>query len=302
MKKVIWFVLLIVMVAGFMWWYVKEEKQPAALPAQTAPEAVVQIVASGYVPYTLVREMAGPYAQVQMLVPAGTEPHHFEPTPGAIIAIEKADLFVYVSPQIEPWTTDILNGLAGVTAVAAAAHSTGEDPHVWMTPYGALAMAKRIEKALVKIDPAHQAYYRQNLNRFEKEMQQLHQDFSAGLAHCQTRELVHVGHLAFGALAQAYHLHLQALSGSGHQGEHSVYKLTELVRFVRDHKLSAVFTEEMISPQLARTVAEETGAKILPLYTIEEVSKEDFEKAVSYSEYMRRNLHYLQEGLQCRPS
>ena len=73
-----------------------------------------------------------------------------------------------------------------------------------------------------------------------------------------------------------------------------------MVRFVRNHQLHAVFTEEMVSPELARTVAEETKVQILPLYTIEDVSKDDFAQGVTYETYMRRNLKNLQEGLQCQ--
>ena len=298
-KKIIYILLLFIAVSGVAWWYFSEEDQTPTSVKTTAETADFQMVTSGYVPYTLTREIAGPKAQITMLVPPGVEPHHFEPTPGSIIAVQNADVFIYVSQRIEPWVEDILQGLPNVNSVEAGPSLTDADPHVWMTPYGALAMAKRIEAALSKADPAHKKMYKQNLRRFEKQMQQLHTDFTTGLAHCKSRDLVHIGHLAFSALAATYDLQLQALSGVSHQGEHSVYKLTGMVRFVRHRKLTAVFTEEMVSPQLAQTVAKEAHVKILPLYTIEEISKEEFDRGVSYEEYMRRNLKNLQEGLQC---
>lgn len=300
MKKLFILFVLLIAVGGICWWYFAGQVGPKGPVKPSVDGEKLHVVVSGYVPYALMREIAGEQAEVTMLVPAGIEAHSFEPTPGAIIAVEKADLFVYVSQQVEPWVKDILQGLSDENALASGPVDSEDDPHVWMTPYGALSMAQRIEKALSKADPAHKNYYKQNLRQFEKQIQQLHADFLAGLSQCKSRDLVHVGHLAFGNLADTYQLNLKALSGTSHQGEHSVFKLTGLVRFVRTNQLHAVFTEEMVSPQLARTVAEETHVQILPLYTIEDVSKEDFEKGVSYETYMRRNLKNLQEGLQCQ--
>ena len=161
-------------------------------------------------------------------------------------------------------------------------------------------MAKQIAAALQKTDPTHKAYYQQNVKQFGQRMGKLHADFVKGLAHCQYREIVHIGHLAFGILADTYGLRLQTLAGTSHQGEHSVYKLTGMVRFVRKQKIAAIFTEEMISPELAQTIARESHVQILPLYTIEEVSKADFEQGIGYEEFMRRNLDNLQKGLKCQ--
>lgn len=259
----------------------------------------LSVVTSGYVPYALAKEIGAEKIHLTMLVPPGTEPHHFEPTPGSVIAVNEADVFVYISPQVEPWVADILKGLGFVRALEAGPSEKDEDPHVWMTPYGALAMAGRIADTLAKADPSNAAYYRDNLKKFEKETELLHKDFAGGLKNCKSRAVVHVGHLAFGALAQTYRLELRSLSGTSHQGEHSVRKLADLIRFIRKHKVSAVFTEPFVSPELAQTVAQETHVRVLPLYTVEEVDPEDFKSGKTYQQFMRQNLKNLQEGLQC---
>ncbi|MBQ8032854.1 MAG: zinc ABC transporter substrate-binding protein, partial [Elusimicrobiaceae bacterium] len=62
----------------------------------------------------------------------------------------------------------------------------------------------------------------------------------------------------------------------------------------------AIFTEDTLSPRLAKAVAQETGAQIFPLYPIEHISKTDFNANVTYAELMRRNLESLARGLQCQ--
>lgn len=297
MSKRIWAVLIVLAVCVFGWWWFAVDEAANTVPARKAGK--LRVTATGYVPYALARQIGGNKISLSMLVPPGTEPHHFEPTPGSIIAVDGSDLFVYASARIEPWTKDILKGLGSVRALQAGPSEDGQDPHVWMTPYGALSMAENITDALCEADPANAAYYRENLKQFEKEMQGLHAAFKEGLARCQSREMVHVGHLAFGALANAYGLNLQALTGTSHQGEHSVKRLADLVHFIRQNDVKAVFTEEMLSPDLAAAVAGETGVKILPLYTVEEISKQDFDAGKTYGAFMHQNLKNLQEGLQC---
>ena len=263
----------------------------------------ITVVVSGYVPYTLVNELGREGLAVEMLLPPGAEPHAFEPAPGDMVAVHSADLFVYVSDEIEPWAKDVL-GAAGkqtrVVALAAGLPST-DDPHVWMDFDNIRTMARVLVQALTQADPEYQAVYRENLARFEKEIQTLDNDFKTQLAHCQSRQVVHVGHLAFAALAKRYGLTLEALAGASHEGEHSVRKLADFIQHIRQAKVKALFTEEAISPRLAQTVAAETGTDIFTLYTIEHISKDDFNRSVSYEDLMRRNLENLKQGLVCHP-
>ena len=297
MKKGIYAFLLIAGVVAFGVWWFSTQEEAAVVPMRGEK---LKVVASGYVPYDLARSIGGDKIELSQLIPAGTEPHHFEPTPGDIIKVNHSDVFVYVCAELEPWTQDILKGLPYVVSVESAPLLEGEDPHVWMTPYGALSMAQTIAQALIEKDPKNKAYYRQNLKNFEKEIQVLHSAFKQGLANCQSREMIHIGHLAFGALAQDYGLNLHALTGTSHQSEHSVRKLADLVKLIKKHQVRAVFTEEMLSPDLANTVSLETGVFVLPLYTVHGVSKEDFSAQKTYLDFMRQNLTNLQKGLQCQ--
>jgi len=297
MKKLATFLILLMIALGTVWYF---RETVSVTSNSNTLNGKLRVMASDYVVYTLTKEIGAEEIELSMLVPPGTEPHHFEPTPGTIIAVNEADLFLYTSEEAEPWVKDILSGLSKVNGVSVAAVEAEEDTHVWMTPYGALSMAKEIAAALSKKDPAHKAIYRKNLKQFETQIARLHDEFDKGLSDCKYRDIVHIGHLAFKPLAHTYGLELQALSGTSKQGEHSVYKITGLVRFIRRQKLGAVFTEELVPPELARTIATETGVRVLTLYTVEEVSKADFDSGVTYIEYMHRNLHNLQEGLQCK--
>lgn len=293
MKKT--FFLLVVLIAlGLLYWGFS---RPNTVRADKT-----SVVVSGYVPYTLAREIGGDKISLSMLLPANAEPHSFEPAPGDMVAVRRADVFVYVSPRIEPWAKDVLSAAGPETlAVESAAFAVpSEDPHVWMDFDNAGKIAAALAGALSQKDPQNKAFYQQNLDAFQAELAALDTDYQRALADCRSREVVHIGHLAFQNLAQRYHLSLSALAGASHDGEHSARKLADLVKFIRQKNVKTIFAEETLSPRLSAAVAEETGAQILPLYTVEHVSKEDFDRGVTYTELMRRNLESLKRGLECK--
>lgn len=294
------FSLLFLLAAGAIWWASISSTLRNPLSDNGNPVVVV----SGYVPYTLTKQLAGDTVNVIMLLPPGTEPHAFEPTPGSLISMKYADAFIYLSDELEPWAKDLTKSAGTKTRVLSLTNDfpKTEDPHVWMNVQQTQQLASEIAQLLTQINPAQQAFYEENLNQLNQELGQLDQQFKTQLANCQSREVVHVGHLAFKNLTDAYGLTLTALAGTSHDGEHSAKKLAELTRQIQQHNVHTVFTEDTLSPRLAQTVAQETGAQILPLYPIEHISKKDFNNNVTYGALMRRNLASLTRGLSCQAS
>ena len=296
MRKHLFFILF-VLVAGGIWW---------ASISSTVRNPVADndnpiLVTSGYVPYTLAKELAGENVNVLMLLPPGAEPHSFEPTPGALILLKHAHSFVYLSDELEPWAADLAKVAVEKVPVIKLSDSVPPttDPHVWMNLQNAKLLAAQIAKVLVQIDPAHEMFYGENLAKFNLEMDALQEEFKTALANCPSREVIHVGHLAFQNLTDEYGLTLTALAGTSHDGEHSAKKLAELVKQIKGKNIRTIFTEDTLSPRLAKAVAQETDTQILPLYPIEHISKKDFNGNVTYAALMRRNLESLKRGLQC---
>lgn len=276
----------------------------ALLARRQAPaqDTRLKVVTSGYVAFAVAREIGGEKINLSMLLPANAEPHSFEPTPGTIIAVHSAGVFIYVSPQLEPWVKDILSSVRPGVAVVEAANGAApsKDPHIWMDFDNMRPFARAVSAALSEQDPANRAFFEERLALFLKELDELDAEYSRVLSACQTREMVHIGHLAFGNLAARYRLHLTALAGTSHDGEHSVRKLAGVIKQVRQSGVKYVFTEEEIAQNLAATVARETGAQVLPLYTVEHVSRQDVAAHTTYAQFMHRNLTNLARGLQCK--
>ena len=290
--------ILFLVAAAAIWWASISSTLRNPLTDNDNPVIVV----SGYVPYTLTKQLAGDTVNVIMLLPPGAEPHAFEPTPGNLVSMKYADAFIYLSDELEPWARDLAKSAGEKTRLLQLAeHSapTG-DPHVWMNPQRSRLMAYQIGALLAEIAPQNRAITDANYLKLADELDQLDQDFKTALANCKFREVVHIGHLAFKNLTDTYGLTLTALAGTSHDGEHSAKKLAALITEIQAHHIPAIFTEDTLSPRLAQTVSQETNTQILPLYSIEHISKQDFNQNVTYTNLMHRNLASLVRGLQCQ--
>lgn len=260
-----------------------------------------KLVVSGYVPHIIVRDLLGTDAPILQLLPAGTEPHSFEPTPGALVQLKNAAVFIYVSDALEPWAAELAKAAGGHTQILRLSSfvSSSQDPHIWMDLNKMKTIYTRVASSLCEVFPQNCEKINQNRDEAVEQITQLEKEFAATLAACKYKKVVHIGHLAFKNLLTPYGIELMALSGTSHEGEHSVKKMTQLIHLVKTQHIPAIFTEETLSPRLAQAVSSETGVEILKLHPIESVSKQDFDRQISYTDLMRRNLESLKRGLQC---
>ena len=284
----------------------------------------LQVVTTLFPLYDFAKRIGGEKAQVSLLLPPGVEPHSFEPRPENVVRVNRADLFIYTSPVMEPWAASIIAGIdkgkVGIVeggkgsvlleAPEADEHGHGEphgeehhkegamDPHVWLDLDNARRIAGNILAAFVARDPSNKGYYEQNAAKLTGELAALDERFRQTLAQCPKKVLLHGGHYAFGYLAKRYGLTYVSASAVNADSEPTPAKLAELVKLMRRERLSYVYTEELLSPRVAETIARETGAKVLMLHAGHNVSRDDLERGVSFISIMEENLQNLKTGLQ----
>lgn len=293
-----------------------------AARAENAARPVV--IATLFPVVDFAREIAGDAAEIVPLLPPGAEAHSYAPTPADMVRLSSARLFLYVSPDMETWVPGLVANAPATLRVRAVAPESaadagheaeehepgddgghdhhGHDPHVWLDPLQALDMADRIAAALAEADPAQAGLYQANAAGLKSRLTDLHNDFLAGLADCRSRVVVCGGHFAFGHFAERYGLrHLSPYAGFSPNAQPSPRALAELVRTLRTLGTSAIFYEEILDPKLARVLADETGAQLLPLHSMHNMTREDIAAGATYFTLMRRNLENLRKGLGCAP-
>lgn len=268
------------------------------------------VVTSFYPMQYLAERIGGDKASVQNLVPAGAEPHDWEPTPNNIAHIQNSKVFVYLG-ILESWADRVVADLdTGRTIALKAIESqdliesqdeelTGEDPHVWLSPKRYAQLADAIYSALAAAAPENAATYKANLDSLKKDLDALDMEFASGLATCD-RKTLFTSHAAFGYLAERYGLKQIAVSGISPDAEPSPARLREVLDQIKAEKATHIFFETLVSQRVEETLAAEAGIKTMVLNPLEGLTDEEVKAGGDYITVMKSNLANLRLALGCR--
>ncbi len=171
------------------------------------------------------------------------------------------------------------------------------DPHVWLSPVLAQKEVQNITKALINIDPAHKEEYKINSDDYIKKLQALDAQYRTTLMNMKNKEII-TQHAAFGYLAKQYGLVQVPIAGLSPSNEPSPSRLAELKQFAKSHDINTIFFEEVASPKVANTLANEIGAKTAVLNTLEGLSEEEQKQGIDYISVMENNLQILKKVLE----
>jgi zinc transport system substrate-binding protein len=261
--------------------------------SDAAPEVV-----AGFYPLAYVAEqLVGPGARVENLTPPGAEPHDIEVNAGEVEDLQSAEVVLLMGRDFQPQLEEAAERAGGrvVEILEGAPSGTvrGEDPHIWLDPVRFSSVAKRIATALGTPE-AQDA-----LTAFEVRLAGLRRGYQQGVARCRHHEIV-TSHDAFGYLAQRYGLTEIPILGLSPEAEPSPGALADAIARVRETGATTVFSESLLPPDLADTVARETGAGTAVLNPIEGLTEEQQQSGEDYFSLMRENLAALREALGCR--
>ena len=255
----------------------------------------LKVVASFYPLQYVAQRVAGDHAQVQSLTAPGKEPHDSELTVRQTADVAGADVVVTLK-GFQPSVDDAVDQNGDGAVVDASDQERGDDPHFWQDPTRLAAVAERTRDALAKADPDHAADYRRNAAALVKDLGDLDRAYRTGLASCRVRTVV-VSHDAFGYLDR-YGLDVVGIAGLSPDAEPSPARLQDLTGLIRRTGVTTVFTETLVSPAIARTLADEVGVRTATLDPVEGLSDETAD--LDYLSLMRRNLATLRTAGGCR--
>lgn len=260
-----------------------------AEPAAGKPAVAV----SHYPVEYLVQEIGGDLLDVEPLASPGTEPHDVELSPQQVGAVQSAAAVFYIA-DFQPSVDDAVREADGaVVNVAEGLPLRGTDPHVWLDPVLMEQMATTVADTLADIDPIHAQTYADNAAGLRDDLRKLDAQWRKGTADCRIRTMV-VSHEAFGYLAGQYGFVQKGISGLSPETEPSAAAMAELATFVRDNGVTTVYTESLLDPAVAETVAAESGATTATLDPLETQPADG-----DYLTSMRTNLDTVRTGQGC---
>lgn len=304
--------------------------QPAAAP-ETRDR--LKIVATVFPAYDFARAAAGDLADVEMLLPPGTESHSYEPTPADILAVQDCDLFLYLGGESDTWVDTILDAvdmrgtaMRMVDCVELLEEETvegmqeepghdhehehededhedydhglgevvGMDEHVWTAPKNAAEITRDIGEKLAELDPAHAAVYTENAEVYARQIDELDGEFRDFFAGLPDRTIVFGDRFPLRYFAEEYDLnYYAAFPGCSTQTEPSAATIAFLTEKVRNENISTVWYIEFSNHLVADSIAEAASVGTAMFHTCHNISPDDLEAGTTYVSLMRMNLETL---------
>ena len=272
----------------------------------------LRVVATDFPCYDLARQVLGNDASLTLLIRPGMDTHTYEPTPADAKAVYEADVLIYIGGTSDAWVEDMLADAPGVAAVrmmdsvqpleeAHAEHGHEDisyDEHIWTSPVNMRAMLSSVEEALCAADPDGASTYRANAEAYDAQLVQLDQTFRDLVSGAARTELIFADRYPFFYFAREYGLsYVSAFSGCSEEAQPSVQAVAALIDAVEKDGVPVIYVIEMSTGDVARAVAEQTGAEIVEMHSCQSVTGEEFEAGETYLSLMTRNVEALRKGL-----
>ena len=254
----------------------------------------------------------------KMILPPAVDAHTYEPKPRDIIAIKNAKLFVYIGKNMEPWahrlakthvsknkTINILDKLLKSKIIKKQNHHGDHDhkidPHVWVNPTIAITIIDVLYNNFKKLNSINKPILLKNVVAYKNKLTQLHASLNKRLQSCKFRTVMYAGHFVFNYFTKQYNLqHIVPYKSYSGNAEPTPKLVAAFINKVKKLQVKYIFYGELIKPRIAKLVARETGAKLLLLHGIHNVSKDEFKKNITYISIMKQNRKALRLGLQCK--
>ena len=261
---------------------------------------------------------------IKLLIKPGMETHSFDPTPKDIIDIQNADIFIYMGGHSETWVEKILATsnklpkkiikLKDVVEISDSHHhheteeehnhnEHEEDEHFWTDSKNAIKMISTILENIIEVDNEKTNgknidEYKVNANAYINQIKKINSEIKNTVDKSSNKLLIFGDRFPFTYFAEEYNLdYLSAFDGCSSAVEVKTSKIAELIDTAKEKNSKAIFKIEMSNGKIAQTIADATGAKILELHSCQNVTKDDFNKGVTYAYTMNSNLNALKEGL-----
>ena len=289
---------------------------------ETKPNEL-KVVSTIFASYDFARQIAGDYGEISMLLNPLTESHSYEPTPKDIVTIGECDVFIYVGGENDAWVDDILESVDTSNMIIIKMldlvdkckeehvegmehdhdHEEHEheewDEHVWTSPKNAMIICEKICDAFCQVNQVREKDYKDNLASYMEELKTLDDSFADAVENGNRSTLVFGDRFPLRYFTEEYGLkYYAAFPGCSSDTEASAATIAFLIDKVKEEKIPVVFKIELSSDNIARTIAEDTGATVRTFNTCHNVTAEEFSQGVTYISLMEQNLEVIKEALQ----
>ena len=252
-------------------------QEAASTPSSQSVTGKTKVVTTFLPMYIFTKAVTGDAADVEILVPPGTEVHEYQATPNNVKAIATANVLVKNGLGLEAFLEDTvknaqnpkltqidaskdikpLNEISPVEKTAKEEdheHAEG-NPHVWLDPVLAKQQVSNIRDGLIAADPANKATYEANAANYIKQLSSLNSEFQQTLQKTPNCTFV-TFHDAYPYLAQRYNLKQLAVVEIP-EDQLAPADVQNAVNAVKKYKVKALFSEPGVDNKLLKSLSQD---------------------------------------------
>ena len=274
------------------------------------------LVATLFPQYSLASSLAGDLMDIEWLVPAGVDPHDYEPTPSQRLELNNADVVLFSSENFEAWIHSIEDTAQGrlvdlssyvsllptdethtETTSTEDEHDHDGDPHYWVDPANGLLMLEVIATELITLLPEHELLIESRQVLIEEALLDAISLYDALVIEDEELDIVFAGHNALGYLVN-YDIHvLTPYPGFSSDVVPTAQSIIDFKALMSSLETNLLYVSSTDNAAVTETLLEsDPTLETATLYTLETISVTDFEANVTYQELLILNYEAIAQS------
>lgn len=220
-----------------------------------------------------IKEISGDHLQVSALMGPGVDPHLYKATQSDLSKLDKAEVIFYNGLHLEGQMLEIFEQMAKDKTVLAVGETLDEkqllasdtdamlhDPHIWFDVELWKGVVKAISTQLQEEYPEFKADFQTNEAAYLKKLDDLQSYAEKRVNEIpQQQRILVTAHDAFNYFGRSQGFEVRGLQGLSTDSEYGVKDVQEMVDFLVENKIKALFIESSVSDKAMKAVIE--GAK-----------------------------------------
>ncbi|MFJ7646716.1 metal ABC transporter solute-binding protein, Zn/Mn family [Lysinibacillus sp. NPDC097279] len=221
----------------------------------------------------VIKEIGGGHLTVTALMGPGVDPHLYKATQSDLSKLENAEVIFYNGLQLEGQMLDIFDQMSKDKTVLAVGDKLDKDklldsedegllhdPHIWFNIDLWKQVVDAVTETLVKEYPEYKDDFQANETAFLKKLDELQTYAQERIKEIPEKQRILVtAHDAFNYFGESQGFEVRGLQGLSTEAEYGVKDVQEMVDFLVEHKIKAIFVESSVSDKAMKAVIE--GAK-----------------------------------------
>ena len=286
-----------------------------ACSAPSTPSSVnprqLTVVATFVPMYEFTKAVVGDKAQVEILIPPGSEVHDYQTKPNDLKKLAQAKLLIKNGLGLDDFVDGLisnsdnkdlkvvnssqgvktLNQIGELVPIVKGKEAGAVNPHIWLDPVRVQQQIRNIQNALIAVDPGNSESYKSNAEAYIGKLQALDQEFKKALASNSKKEFI-TFHDAFSYLADRYNLKQLAIIAIP-EDELTPEDVQKTLQAAKKYKVKVLLSEPGVDNKLFTTLSKDLNINVKTIDSLENGALDpDY-----YFKVMRANLKALKEAL-----